>query len=86
MNGKLAKWCRNQVYGTEFSPRARTYSTTNIKRFKKEILDPDKRKSWIEKGFAVLEDKMKNFLLWETSTLVADERRREYKLLKKKVK
>lgn len=86
MNGKLAKWCRRKVYGKDFSPKLRTYTATNIKHYKTEIKDATKKQNWIEKGFSVLADKMQNFLLWETSTLVADDRRREYKLLKKKVR
>lgn len=86
MNGKLAKWCRNEIYGREFSPKVRAYTATNVKHFKQEIKDPTKKEGWIKKGFAVLADAMKNFLFWETSTLVSDDRRRAYKLLKKRVK
>lgn len=86
MNGRLAKKCRAEVYGKNFSPRMREYSQTNVKHYKTEIKDPTKKEGWIKRGFSVLRDKMKEFLVFETSTLLADERRREYKLLKKKVR
>lgn len=85
MNGKLAKWCRREVYGTEFTPTFRAYHATNVKHYKTEV-SPQRKQDLLSRGFQFLKDKMKEFLVFETSTLVADERRREYKLLKKKVR
>lgn len=87
MNGRVAKQLRKMAYGKDGSIRNRSYSEVNIRKYKTEIADPSKADSWLKKGFDILkqvaEDTVKQFAVWQTSTLVTDPLRRRYKKLKK---
>lgn len=83
MNGRVAKVLRRQVYGKENSPRYRQYGAANVRNYRSEIKDLNKKENWLKRGFKVIQDGLKDFLTWQTATFVADPRRRAYKHLKK---
>lgn len=83
MNGRVSKVFRKMEYGKDFSPRHRVYQIINIKRFKQEVADPAKQKSWLERGFKFIKEGMADFVTWQTATIVADPRRRAYQKRKK---
>ena len=87
MNGRVAKALRKQAYGADGSIRQRSYSEINVRKYKKEIADPCKTDSLLKQGFDIMKqmvkDTMKQFAVWQTSTLVTDPKRRLYKRLKK---
>lgn len=83
MNGKKARAFRKMVYGDALSPRNREYSIANAEIYKYEIKKEDHKSGWIKRGFEIVKEGVKEFVLFKSGQIVTDLKRQRYQRLKK---
>lgn len=85
MNGRTAKALRKMVgYSKENPSSNREYSVMNPEVFRYEVTEEKHKKGWLARGFELIKEGTKEFVVFKAGQIMADKTRRRYQSLKKR--